>query len=331
MKRWYWLLLLIMAWPAQAGMMLKLATSVPDGTSWMKALRQAGKEIEQQTEGRVRLKFYPGGVMGTDATVMRKMRVGQVHGAAFTGGELSVVTNDAQFYITPFMLRNHEEVKLVRQVLDGQIRQSIERKGLVVLGMSGGGFAHLMSARPGIHSLDAMRQRKLWVPMGDELNIRFLRELGISPVALSLADVYTGLQTGLVDTVATTASGALAFQWFTRLKAMLDVPLGYVMGYLVVDQRFFRRITPADQAIVRQVMDRTFSELDQLDTEENRRAMTTLEQRGIRREPMDETELRQLQEEVDAVVEKLVAEGLISATLYRQAQQILKASRGGQH
>ncbi len=327
MKNWIVLCLSLFMLPAQAGMVLKLATSVPDGTTWMKAMREAGKTIEQKTEGRVKLKFYPGGVMGTDATVLRKIRVGQVHGAAFTGGELSTISNDAQFYTTPFLLRTMEEVQRVRQALDPQIRATIEKKGMVVLGMSGGGFAYLMSSRPNTADLDAMRQRKVWVPVGDELNTRVLREIGISPVPLSLADVYTGLQTGLVDTVATTATGALAFQWFTRLKMMLDVPLGYVMGYLVVDQRFFRRIQPKDQQVVRAVMKATFEQLDQLGQEENAQAMAVLQERGIRMEHMTEPERKRLQQAVDQALERLIAEGLISRTLYDQAIQLLKASR----
>ncbi len=327
MKSWIALLWMLVMLPAQAGMVLKLATSVPDGTTWMKAMRQAGKTIEEKTEGRVRLKFYPGGVMGTDTTVLRKIRVGQVHGAAFTGGELSTLTNDAQFYTTPFLLRTLDEVQRVRQALDPQIRASIESKGMVVLGMSGGGFAYLMSSRTETRDLDAMRQRKVWVPVGDALNTRVLREIGISPVPLSLADVYTGLQTGLVDTVATTTTGALAFQWFTRLKMMLDVPLGYVMGYLVVDQRFFRRIQPQDQQVVRSVLQETFEHLDQLSREENAKAKTVLLQRGVRLEHMTEPERKRLQQAVDAALERVIAEGLISRKLYDQAIQLLKASR----
>ncbi len=321
-------MLLCLALPAQAGMVLKLATSVPDGTAWMQALRQAGKQIEQRTEGRVKLKFYPGGVMGTDATVLRKMRVGQVHGAAFTGGELAAVTQDAQFYTTPFLLRTEAEVNLLRRALDDQIRASIEKKGLVVLGMSGGGFAYLMSSKVNTSTLNAIRQRKVWVPVGDELNARVLREIGVSPVPLALADVYTGLQTGLIDTVATTASGALAFQWFTRLKMMLDLPLGYVMGYLVVDQRFFRRIAPQDKKIVREILAQTFAGLDEINRRENAQAMQVLKTRGVVTEVMSPTARAELEREVRQALERLVAEGLISATLYEQARQLLKTIRG---
>ena len=62
---------------------LKLATVAPDGTAWMREMRAGAELIEERTEGRVQFKFYPGGVMGNDAQVLRRMRVGQIHGGAF--------------------------------------------------------------------------------------------------------------------------------------------------------------------------------------------------------------------------------------------------------
>ena len=69
---------------------LKIATIVPDGSSWLVEMRKAGDEIKERTEGRVKLKFYPGGVMGSDKTVLRKVRVGQLQGGAFTSGALAL-------------------------------------------------------------------------------------------------------------------------------------------------------------------------------------------------------------------------------------------------
>src|SRR5690606_35509804 len=59
---------------------LKVATIAPDGSHWMREMRAAAAEIEERTGGSVEIKFYPGGVMGNDAQVLRKIRVGQLHG-----------------------------------------------------------------------------------------------------------------------------------------------------------------------------------------------------------------------------------------------------------
>jgi len=97
---------------------LKIATLAPDGTSWMKQMRKGAKEISERTDGRVKIKIYPGGVMGNTNTVLQKMRIGQLHGAAFTGSSLSQVYPDAQLYSLPMVFRSYEEVEYVRQRMD---------------------------------------------------------------------------------------------------------------------------------------------------------------------------------------------------------------------
>ena len=58
---------------------LKIATLSPEGSAWMRLLREAGAQVTEETEDRVKFKFYPGGVMGNDKKVLRKMRIGQLH------------------------------------------------------------------------------------------------------------------------------------------------------------------------------------------------------------------------------------------------------------
>jgi len=76
---------------AFAGTKIKIATVAPDGTTWMKVMKEMAQEVEKSTGGEVKLKFYPGGVMGDEGDVIRKMRFGQVHGGAFTGRGLGEV------------------------------------------------------------------------------------------------------------------------------------------------------------------------------------------------------------------------------------------------
>ena len=95
-------LLFVLTASATAQTTLKVASLAPDGSLWMKEMRAAGEAVAQGSEGRVTIKFYPGGVMGNDATVLRKIRLGQLQGGAFTGSELSLVYKNAQIYSLPF-------------------------------------------------------------------------------------------------------------------------------------------------------------------------------------------------------------------------------------
>ena len=79
----------------------KIATISPDGTFWMQEMRAGAEEIKKQTQGRVVFKFYPGGVMGSDESVLRKIRIGQLQGGAVTAGSLVSIDPDIAIYELP--------------------------------------------------------------------------------------------------------------------------------------------------------------------------------------------------------------------------------------
>lgn len=259
---------------------LKIATLSPDGTSWMREIRAGAKAIEERTEGRVKLKFYPGGVMGNDKTVLRKIRVGQLHGGAFPGGALVEVYNDMQLYSLPFLFQSYEEVDYVRQRMDPLLRKGLEEHGLVAVGLSEGGFAHLLSSHA-LRRRQDLDGRKVWIPEGDELSRIALETADISPVPLPISDVYTGLQTGLIDTVASSPIGAIAFQWHTKVRYFTDVPIMYLFGTLAFAKKAFDKLSDADQFIVNDVMGAIFEKLDSEVRADNQAAREALRNQGI--------------------------------------------------
>ena len=74
---------LLFSMPAMA-LTLKIATVTPEGSQWMKDMRSSAIEIKERTEGRVKIKYYGGGIKGDDAKVLAQIRIGQLQGGAFT-------------------------------------------------------------------------------------------------------------------------------------------------------------------------------------------------------------------------------------------------------
>ena len=186
---------------------LKIATIAPDGTAWMREMRAAGDAIKTKTEGRVEMKFYPGGVMGDDATVLRKMKIGQLQGGAFTGGEASIMTKDAQIYSLPFMFRSQDEVDKVRAKLDPLLKQQFAKDGYELLGISGGGFAYLMSTRE-IKTRDDLKAAKVWVPQGDKVAELGFKAAGGALDSGFVAGFNSGFTAGAVGGAALSGAGA---------------------------------------------------------------------------------------------------------------------------
>jgi TRAP-type C4-dicarboxylate transport system substrate-binding protein len=308
---------------------LKLATLAPDGTTWMAEMRKGTNEITQRTNGRVKLKFYPGGVMGNDQSVMRKIRVGQLQGGAFPIGSLKEVFTDTQVYGLPFLFRSYEEVDFVRQRVDPLIRQGIERNGFVVLGISEGGFAYMMCKKP-LKKVEDLKGQKVWLPEGDVIAETVFKMTGVAPVSLTLGDVYTGLQTGLVDAVGISPMAAIAFQWHTRVSYVTDAPLVLLAGMLVVDKKAFLRLNPADQAVVREVMESTFARLDRLNRQDDAAARHALQEQGVQFITPPPDELTRWHAIADEAIVQLGAMGVYTPDMLETVRRHLADIRAPQ-
>lgn len=315
-----------LAAPAQAAQVLKIATIAPEGSGWMREMRACAAALKERTEGRVELKFYPGGVMGNDVAVLRKMKLGQLQGGAFAGAELSGVYADAQIYSLPFLFRDQGEVDHVRSKVDAEFRAGFEPTGLVALGFAGAGFAYLMGTRP-LGSREELIATKVWAPQADVYAQVTFQAGGIQPIVLPITDVYPSLTTGLIETVGNTPSGTIAFQWHTRIKHLVDFPLTYVMGIVAVDKKAFDRLDPADQAIAREVVDAGMARLDAATRKDNEGAFVALEKQGIAFFRPDARE-RQFWISIGEKARETLAErGAFSPGLYAKIQAALAEYR----
>lgn len=304
---------LICATPAAVAFDLKIATIAPDGTLWMKEMRRGAEEIARRTEERVNLKFYAGGSMGSDRAVLRKIRAGQLHGGALTGGALSDIYPDAQLYSLPMLFRSEAELDYVKARMDKILAQGVEERGFVTFGFTYGGFAYLMSSNP-IRVVGDLKQQKIWVPEGDDIARALFETLGVSPVPLPITDVLTGLQTGLVSTVASTTAGAIALQWHSKVKYVTDVPALYVYGVLALDKKAWQRLAPGDQKIVREVMDAIFTNLDKQNRLDDHNAREALRKQGIEFVAMTPDEIAKLRKAADDTTDRLGKQGAFSLT-----------------
>jgi TRAP-type C4-dicarboxylate transport system substrate-binding protein len=311
---------------AAPGAPFKLATVAPEGSQWMQELRAGADELSAATEGRVKLKFYTGGVMGNDKKVLRKIRIGQLQGGAFTSSGLSERYRDIMVYGIPLLFRDQAEVDFVRERLDPTLEAGLEEAGLVSLGFAGGGFAKLMGASP-VNSLEQLRGQKIWVPEGDQVTYVSLDVLSLSPVVLPITDVLTGLQTGLIDYIATPPVAAVLLQWYTKVSYITDFPLAYTLGVLAVDKKPFSRLSAADQSEFRDIMGRAYARVDAASRVDNVSADAALLENGLSVIDPGEAEFARWQQLRSKVLERLGGDGVVSEAILSELDDYLQDYR----
>ncbi len=261
---------------------LKFATLMPTGTAWSKIMDDWVKEVEQKSNGRIKFKMYSGGVMGDEPDVLRKIRKGQLHGGMFTGYGIGRIYSPARVLEMPFLFKNVEESDYVREQIMPDLEVGFRESGFELLGWPEVGFIHFFSTKR-ITSVDDIRKLRIWLWQGDPLGEAFFNAANIDPIPLSIIDVYTQLSAkhGSIDTVYTSTFGAIALQWYSKLKYATRIPLTNAIGGLIVSNRFYNKL-PADLQQLLKTTGTAMSDEIRLNArEENRKSIGILEKNGI--------------------------------------------------
>ncbi len=96
---------------------IKLATLAPEGTVWVNILRDIGSELQEKSNGRLKLKIYSGGVAGDEIDVIRRMRISQMHCSAFTSLGLKEILPDIRVLDFTCVVDNCDVSDIVKQKL----------------------------------------------------------------------------------------------------------------------------------------------------------------------------------------------------------------------
>lgn len=260
---------------------IKIATLAPEGSSWMKTFEAIDAEVGQKTNAAVRLKFYPGGVLGDEKDMLRKMYIGQIHGAVFTTAGLSAIFGELDVFQIPFLFRSYDEVDFVISEMNGFFHEGFEKNEHVLFGWTEGGFVRLMSTTP-IATLDDLRKAKVWNWADSPMTKAIFDEAGIAAIPLSIPDVLVGLQTGLVDVVYAPPSGAISLQWFTKIKYMTDVNLSYLIGGLIIKKKVFEKMSTAHRQILMDACQQQMTQLKTTIRKENQEAIEVMVKHGVK-------------------------------------------------
>lgn len=259
---------------------VKFATLAPEGTTWMKTMRQFNDEVSAKTGGRVKFKIYAGGVSGDEKDVARKIRLGQLHAAGFTGVGLGEIAPETRILDTPFLFKSPAETDHIYKMLDTDFRGIFESKGYVLLGWTEVGNVYIFANTPVANPAD-LQKVKMWIWEGDPVAEASFAALKIKPIPLSITDVMTSLQTGMINAVYCAPATVIPLQWYTKMKYAMDLPLATASGAVVIAKKVFDSLSPEDRKVLLEAGEKHFKALTAASRRDNERSIATLKKEKV--------------------------------------------------
>lgn len=259
---------------------IKFATIAPENSTWMTVMRSYDAAVRKESGGRLGFKIYAGGVQGEDKDVIPKIRLGQLQSAGLTGIGLGKIAPQLRILDSPFLFASYDEVDHLYDALDGELSKALLDNGFVNLGWAEVGFIYVFTNTP-VRSAADMKGVKMWMWEGDPIATAAFKIFDIQPIPLSVIDVLTSLQTGLINGAYNAPYACIVLQWNTRLKYMMNVPLANASGAVVVSKAQYDKL-PADlQEILVRNGRKFMRELTLKSRKENADAIVTLGKTGI--------------------------------------------------
>lgn len=221
---------------------IKLATLAPEGSEWHGMLLNMGQEWKKATKKSVNLRVYPGGIIGDERDMVRKMRIGQIHAAAITTEGLTEIVPEFSAYYVPLAFQDSEDIMAVTESLLPDLEKKLEDQGFKLLHLGELGWAYWFTSKP-IKTPSDLKAMKIFTWAGDFKWERLWEKAGYNPVPLASVDILSGLQTGLINSFSTIPLYALSQQSFGIANHMLDLKWGILMAGIVIDKRVWQKIS----------------------------------------------------------------------------------------
>ncbi|MCD6459396.1 TRAP transporter substrate-binding protein DctP [bacterium] len=307
---------------------LKFATIAPEGTTWMNTLEEMNKEIIAESNGRLKLRIYPGGIMGDELDVLRKMRINQIHGGGFTGVGLGKILPCVRVLDLPYLFNTNNEVDYVDNKMFDFFLKQYDAKGYVLLGWAEAGFVYLFSQFEA-KTKDDLKKLKLWAWQDDPIAKAVFEGIGLCTIPLPVTDVLTSLQVGMIDAVYSPPLGALALQWYTRVDYMYSPPITHASGGVLVSKKFVNSLPDDLKKILKDKFKKYLRILNSRSRQDNEKAKEILKKNGIKIISLPDADLEKIKIDAKKVWNNLAGRQY-SKELLDTVKNLLKESADAQ-
>ena len=259
---------------------LRIATLAPSGSPWMEVLDKAASETRDKTSSRVTLKYFEGGQQGDERDFVRKIKLGQLDGAAVTAVGLSMIDESIRVLELPMMFESAEEFDYVADKLWPYFQKKFEKQGFKLTDRGEVGWIYFLSKNK-VESLNDLKGQKLWMWGDDQLVGAMFKKLGLNGVPLGVPEVDAGLTSGKINACYGSPVAAVALQWYSKIKYMTSMPMSFAIGATVVSIDAMKKLSAEDQKAVEEIGKANAKKLRKVIRKANEDAKGTMTRKGV--------------------------------------------------
>ena len=247
------MLLAAMPATAQQKVVLKASDVHPLGYPTVEAVIDMGKKLEVATNGRLSIQMYPSMQLGGEKEAIEQAQVGALQLARVSVGALGPVVDDLNVFNLPYVFRDTAHME---EVIDGPIGKELLDKisanktaGLIGLCWMDAGARSLYDTKKPINTLADLKGMKFRV-MGNPMFVDMMNALGGNGVPMGYDQVFSALQTGVVDGAENNPPSFVFDNHYTVAKYLtLDEHL-IVPEVLIFSRKTWDTLSAADQALI---------------------------------------------------------------------------------
>ena len=306
---------------------IKFGIVTPKGSTWTNILEEMRDDLAAKSGGKIELKILDGGKKGDEVDMLRAMERNTLQAAAFTGVGLENLVKSIRILEAPLLFKSNAEVDAVNAQLFDYFSKEFDKKGYVLLGFAEAGFVNVFSKQK-ISNEAGLKNIKMWVWSGDTVASRFLDEFGIRATPLALADVTMGLDKGMIDSFYSPPLAAVAFQWSSKVKYMMDFPFVHSTGAFIIKKETFNELPADQQTLLRDTAKTYCAKVVEATRRDNESAREALKKQGIEFLTPSAADVAKFETYAGNVYKKSMPD-TYSKELFDQVNGILKGVRKG--
>lgn len=305
----------------------KMATLAPDGVGWAKHIKSVVlPAIKEATNGNMVIKTYWGGVMGDEEEYIKKMRIGQLHGAGFAGQGTVLVCPEIAVLTLPFLFNNYAEVDYIKKKMSPTFDGLMKQNGYFMLFLADQDFDQVISTKKPLAKLEDFKGVR-FIEWYGAIEVNLLQSLGAQPIRVQVPEIASSIRLGTCEAAIGPSLWIVGSQLHTTVKYINPIKIRYSPSLIAVTTNAWQKLPDEYRNAYFKIRDRVMNEYGARVREDNAKGLEALFGYGVRRVTTSPADLEVLKKKTRAVWNSM-ADDLYPRELLDEVMGYLDEFRG---